>query len=135
MGIRFSHHSVPSLSKTAIRSSVGTAAGPPSVVTDRTKPRMARLVAPSRQLGSGSPAAPAGCPWGGPAGGAAGAGSIMAVPRLLAGEHRGCFAFEVDVGFAAHVDGDPFQGSAGERPGGGAGVVVGDRFPGAPADG
>jgi hypothetical protein len=54
MGMGFSHHRVPSLSKTATRSSGGTASLPPGEVTDSTKARMACLLAPSRQLGSGS---------------------------------------------------------------------------------
>ncbi|MDT2008083.1 hypothetical protein FXW78_34220 [Rhodococcus opacus] len=54
---------------------------------------------------------------------------------LFAGEHGGGLAFEVDVGFTADVDGHPVQGAAGERPGRGAGVVVGDGFPGVAAGG
>src|SRR5512132_960239 len=59
MGIGFSHHSVPSLSNTATRSSGGTVSIPPSVVTRWTKSKMACLLAPSRQLPSGSPVGPA----------------------------------------------------------------------------
>ena len=57
------------------------------------------------------------------------AGSVV----LFAGEHGGGLAFEVDVGFAADVDGHPVQGAAGQCPRGGAGVV-GDGF-GAAASG
>ena len=46
----------------------------------------------------------------------------MAFPLSLTREHGGGFAFEVDVGFAADVDGHPVQGAAGERPRGGAEV-------------
>jgi len=42
-----SHHSVPSLSKTAIRSAGGTNAGLPGFVTRVTKLTIARLAAPS----------------------------------------------------------------------------------------
>src|SRR5262245_18045547 len=49
-----SDHSVPSLSKTAMRSAAGTKSAPPWVVTRETKSRMAFLDAPSFQEGSGS---------------------------------------------------------------------------------
>jgi hypothetical protein len=55
MGIGFSHHSVPSLSNTATRSSGGTKSGEPSVVTRWTNSWIACLLAPARQLDSGSP--------------------------------------------------------------------------------
>src|SRR4051794_39086556 len=51
IGIGFSHHSVPSLSYTAIRSDGGTYSAPPSSVTRSTKSTIARLGAESRQLG------------------------------------------------------------------------------------
>src|SRR5918994_465463 len=47
MGIGFSHHSVPSLSNTATRSSGATRSA-----ADATKSRIARLAGPSRQLAS-----------------------------------------------------------------------------------
>jgi hypothetical protein len=59
MGIGFSHHSVPSLSNAATRSWGGTKSGEPSLVTRSTSSWMACLLAPARQLGSGSPAGPA----------------------------------------------------------------------------
>ena len=59
MGIGFSHHRVPSLSNTATRSAAGTNSGDPSVVTRSTNSTMACLLAPARQLGSGSPSADA----------------------------------------------------------------------------
>ena len=48
IGIGFSHHSVPSLSKTATRSSTGT----PSDTVRSTNSTTARLAAPSFQLAS-----------------------------------------------------------------------------------
>jgi hypothetical protein len=50
IGIGFSHQSVPSLSKTAIRSAGGTKSGPPSSVTRPMKSTIACLEAPSCQL-------------------------------------------------------------------------------------
>ena len=49
IGIGFSHQSVPSLSKIAIRSAGGTKSGPPSVVTRATKSTIAARVAVSFQ--------------------------------------------------------------------------------------
>ena len=48
-----SHHSVPSLSKVAMRSAGGTKSGPPSFVTRATKSRIADFAAPSFQEGRG----------------------------------------------------------------------------------
>jgi hypothetical protein len=45
---------------------------------------------------------------------------------LFARHHGDGFAFEIDVGLAADVDGDAVDRAAGERPGGGAGVVAVD---------
>ena len=45
---------VPSLSKVAIRSSVGTKSGPPGVTTRRTKETIADFAVPSFQDGNGS---------------------------------------------------------------------------------
>ena len=53
IGIGFSHHKVPSLSKTATRSSTGTASDP-SPQARPTKSRIAFLAAPSCQLGNAS---------------------------------------------------------------------------------
>lgn len=50
MYIGFSHHSVPSLSKTATRASGATKSGPPSVVTRSTKSTIVAFVGPSFQL-------------------------------------------------------------------------------------
>ena len=50
IGIGFSHHSVPSLSNTATRSSTGTASAPSQVRA--TKSTIACFAAPSRQLAS-----------------------------------------------------------------------------------
>src|SRR5262249_60953429 len=55
--IGFSHQSVPSLSKVAMRSDTGTKSGPPSLVTRATKSTMACLAGQSFQDGSGSSAA------------------------------------------------------------------------------
>src|SRR3954449_6454762 len=52
IGIGCSHHSVPSLSNTATRSSTGTGAEPSSPVVAATKSKIACFAAPSRQLGS-----------------------------------------------------------------------------------
>src|SRR3954454_24063526 len=52
MGIGCSHHSVPSLSNTATRSSTGTGAEPSSPVVAATKYKIACFADPSRQLGS-----------------------------------------------------------------------------------
>ena len=52
-------HSVPSLSKVAMRSGAGTKSAEPSPVTAATKSRMARLAPPSFHDGSGSAA----CAW------------------------------------------------------------------------
>ena len=52
-----SHHSVPSLSKVAMRWSGGTKSGPPLLVTRATKLVIDVLVAPSFHDGSGSPCA------------------------------------------------------------------------------
>jgi hypothetical protein len=49
MGIGFSHHNVPSLSKTAIRSSIGTGVEPSSPHARATKSVMARRAGPGRQ--------------------------------------------------------------------------------------
>ena len=54
IGIGFSHHKVPSLSKTATRSSTGTAADPSSPQLRSTNSTIACLVGPSRQLDSNS---------------------------------------------------------------------------------
>ena len=54
IGIGFSHHSVPSLSNTATRSSTGTASDPSSPHVRRTKSMIACFAGPSRQLGSTS---------------------------------------------------------------------------------
>ena len=59
MYIGCSIHSVPSLSKVAMRWSGGTKSGPPCVVTRATKVVIADLVAPSFQDGSGSACASA----------------------------------------------------------------------------
>src|SRR5262245_8372945 len=48
-----SHHSVPSLSKVAMRSASGTKSAAPSFVTPATKSRIADLAAPSFQEGRG----------------------------------------------------------------------------------
>ena len=53
---------------------------------------------------------------------------------LHAHECRSCFAFEVDVGFAADIDSDPFDGAAREACGGYAGVVAGDGLAAVAAD-
>src|SRR5689334_1214578 len=60
----------------------------------------------------------------------------LLMPRcwLLARDHRGGLAFEVDVGLAADVDRHHVDGAAGEVPGALARVVGGDAGP-APADG
>src|SRR4051794_25662607 len=50
MGTGCSHHSVPSLSNTATRSSTGTGAEPSRPVAAATKRRIAALAGPSRQL-------------------------------------------------------------------------------------
>jgi hypothetical protein len=50
IGIGFSHHSVPSLSKVATRSDGGTKSGEPSVATRATKSRIDATVGPSFQL-------------------------------------------------------------------------------------
>src|SRR4051794_17002102 len=50
IGIGFSHHSVPSLSKTATRSSSGTARAPFAPQTFATNSTIARFAGPSRQL-------------------------------------------------------------------------------------
>src|SRR4051794_8767636 len=90
IGIGFSHHSVPSLSNTATRSSTGTGAEPSAPVTRATNPAIARFAGPSRQLpSSGAP--------------------------LFTGHHRDGLALEVDVGLAADVDRDAVDGAAGER--------------------
>ena len=52
IGIGFSVHSVPSLSKTATRSSIGTGSDPSAPVTRATKSAIAFLAGPSRQLGN-----------------------------------------------------------------------------------
>ena len=52
IGMGFSHHSVPSLSNTATRSSTGTATDPSSPHVRRTKSQIARLVGVSRHLES-----------------------------------------------------------------------------------
>ena len=85
----FSSHSVPSLSKVAIRAAGGTKAGPSAAVALETKSAMARLAAPSFHEASGS---------------------ITSLPR----EHRLGLALQVDVGLTAHVDGDPMNGAAGK---------------------
>ena len=54
IGIGFSHHRVPSLSKTAILSSGAISSGLPSVVARSTNCRTACFGGPSCQLGSGS---------------------------------------------------------------------------------
>src|ERR1700712_6048657 len=46
--------------------------------------------------------------------------------NLFAREHGGRFSFEIDEGFAAHVDGHPVQRASGECPWAGARVVAGD---------
>ena len=58
IGTGFSHHSVPSLSNTATRSSTGTGSDPSWPVVAETKSRIACLAGPSRQLVS-APAVPA----------------------------------------------------------------------------
>src|SRR3954447_1376084 len=52
IGTGFSHHSVPSLSKTATRSSTGTGSDPSSPLVFPTNSRIACFVGPSRQLAS-----------------------------------------------------------------------------------
>ena len=59
IGMGFSHHSVPSLSKTATRAAGGSAWAELSLETLSTKSRMASLAAPARQLGNGSFVLPA----------------------------------------------------------------------------
>ena len=59
---------------------------------------------------------------------------IAEAPSLFAGHHGDGLAFEVDVRVAADVDGDAVDGAAGERPGHGAGVVVGDGLAAVTAD-
>ena len=54
IGIGFSHHRVPSLSKVATRSSGGTNPAPPLRVADSTNATIALRVAVSRQEGRGS---------------------------------------------------------------------------------
>jgi hypothetical protein len=51
---RLFHHSVPSLSKVAMRFAAGTKSGPPSFFTRVTKSRIACLVGPSFHNGSES---------------------------------------------------------------------------------
>jgi hypothetical protein len=54
IGIGFSHHKVPSLSKTATRSSIGTVADPSAPQIRSTNSTIACLVGPSRQPDSNS---------------------------------------------------------------------------------
>ena len=54
IGIGFSHHSVPSLSNTATRSSTGTGSVPSAPRTRSTNAITASRAAPSCQLASGS---------------------------------------------------------------------------------
>src|SRR4051812_2237867 len=100
IGSGCSHQSVPSLSKTATRSGTGTGSDPSVPETFATNSTIARFDGPSFHVGSGS----------------------------LTGHHRGGFALEVNVRFAAHVDGDAIDRAAGERVGRRAGVVVGYRL-------
>jgi hypothetical protein len=55
-GSGFSHHSVPSLSKVAMRSGTGTKSGEPGLVTFSTKVMMDCLAGPSFHEGNGSSA-------------------------------------------------------------------------------
>src|SRR5215213_4377495 len=86
-----------------MRSLAGTKSGPGSP-TDRTKPRIASRVAPSRQLAS----------------------SVVAAMGLLAAHHRDGLAFEIDELAAGDVYDDAVDRASDERPGSVSGVVVGD---------
>src|SRR4051812_20948985 len=99
MGSGCSHHSVPSLSKTATRSATGT-----SSRVRATNSTMAWRAGPSDQEASAS-----------------------IVGASLARHHRDGLALEVHVGLARDVDRDAVDRAAGERPGRGAGVVAGHR--------
>ena len=85
IGIGFSHHSVPSLSKTAMRSSTGTGSEPSR---RRRGPRTPRSpVWPGRRASSRSPPATLVV-----------VSAVVIVGLLFARHHRDGFALEVDVG-------------------------------------
>src|SRR4051794_1565810 len=104
-----SHHSVPSLSKTATRSAGGTKSAPPSSVTRSTNPTIASRVGDSRHVPS-------------------------VAAMSVAGERGRALAGQVDERLAAHVDDRLVDGAAGERPRPLARVVVAHRLGAVAAD-
>src|SRR3954454_4413695 len=104
IGTGFSHQSVPSLSNTATRSSVGTGSDPSAPVAAATNATMASLAGPSCQLAS----------------------VAVVGAALLARHHRRGLARQVHVRLAADIEGDALDGPAAEAEGRLARVVRGD---------